>query len=101
MAFNLFCCGLNGALHRHVDLHEVNAAESGLLELPDGLSTSLRTPRAQQHGTPRAGKSAADFQADAFVPAGYQCNLLRDCHLTESSCRSRLSKAPFRPTSIR
>ena len=32
------------------------------------------------------------------VPATYQRNLLRDCHLTETSCRSRLSKAPFRPT---
>ncbi len=83
----------------------MNTAESGLFELPYGLLASLRAPRAQQYGTPRAGKIAADFEADAFVPASYQCDLLRDCQSTETppanpDCLKRHSARYFNPLTV-
>jgi hypothetical protein len=76
-----------------IDLEYVNVAESGLLKLPCGLLASLRIPRAQQHGASRNRKIATNFQADAFVPAGYQCNLLFVCHEKKTPWSL---KAPFR-----
>lgn len=42
LAFDLSCCGGDGALLRNIDLNEVNIAESGLLELPDSESLDNR-----------------------------------------------------------
>ena len=80
LALNLLCRRLNRTLPGHVDLDEVNIVEFSLLELPDGLLTSLRAAHAKQHGTALAGEIAGNFQADTFVPARYQCDLLRGRH---------------------
>ena len=81
-ALNLLRGGCNGVLPRNVDLYKVNIAESGLPELPDGLLTSLRVTRAQQHGTSSLAEISRNFEADTFVPAGHQSNFLFICHTT-------------------
>jgi hypothetical protein len=64
-ALYLLRCGCNGVLSLYVDLNEVNIVESGLLELPDGLLTSLCVACAQQHGTSCACEIATDFETCA------------------------------------
>jgi hypothetical protein len=70
-------------LPRNVDFNKVNVTESGLLELPNGQSTSLLVARAQQYGASSAAEITRDFQAYAFIPSGHERDPLFICHKLE------------------
>jgi len=78
--FDPLCrCG-DGVLLGHIDFDKLHLAQAGLLKLGDGLLAHCWVSRTQQYNAPSLRQIPRKFQADAFVAAGHQCNLL-ECHV--------------------
>ena len=81
-ALNLFCCGRDCVLPCDIDLDKVDITKSGLFERSNGLTPTFRVARALQHGASSAAEITRDFQANAFISSGHQCDPLCGCHMT-------------------